>query len=49
MELQILPGSDVYLNFGCHGLAFVDDGGHDDFCGAACCDGVYDHYHFVAS
>ena len=41
MELQVLPGSDVCSNFGCHGLAFVGDG-DDDFCGAAYCDGVYD-------
>ena len=41
MELQILPDGDVCLNFGCDGLAFVDDG-NDGFCGAAYCDGVYD-------
>ena len=49
VELQILPSSDVYLKFACHGLASVDDGGHDGFCGSACCDGVYDRYHFVVS
>ena len=26
MKLQTLPGSDVCLNFGCHGLTSVDDG-----------------------
>ena len=29
-------------------MASVDDG-DDGFCGAACCDGVYDCYHDVAS